>query len=114
MTSPHRNTHNDSSRIRVPYPYFIITITNYPQFTQRTQWYPTSNETLNPQSQHNCMFMPGVLVHFGTGSTDQHERLLYNTVRYQIRQIIRAYLRHTRQSYPIHLVFDLTDLAADG
>ncbi|UJR07038.1 hypothetical protein I4U23_011326 [Adineta vaga] len=99
-----------SSHIHVPYPYFIITITNYPHLTQRTARYQGFDETCCHQSQHGSMFIPGVLVHFGAASTDEHERLLYNTVRYQIQQSIRTYLRHTRQSYPIHLVFDMHDI----
>ncbi|CAF1529476.1 unnamed protein product [Adineta ricciae] len=114
MTSSHSTTHDDSLRMNFPYPYFLISVTNYPQLTQRTHPCSTFYETSNRQSQHNAMLIPGVLVHFGAASTDQHERLLYNTARHQIRQIIRAYLRHTRQSYPIHLVFDLSDLSTDS
>jgi hypothetical protein len=54
--------------------------------------------------------MPGVRVHFGTARTDDHEQLLYNTFRYELQQIIRAYLYQTYQSYPMYLVFDMSDL----
>jgi len=56
------------------------------------------------------MLIPGVRVHFGTIFTDEHERLLYNTFRFQLQQIVRAYLHQTRQSHPIYLVFDLSEM----
>ncbi len=54
--------------------------------------------------------MPGVVVHFGTSHTDEHERLLYNTIRFQIQEIIREYLQRTRRTYPIYLLFDMSDM----
>ena len=55
------------------------------------------------------MLIPGVRVHLGTVRTDAHEQLLYNTLSYQLQQIIRAYLCQTYTSYPIYLVFDMSN-----
>jgi hypothetical protein len=56
------------------------------------------------------MLIPGVLVHFSQQHTSEHERLLYNTVRFQIEEIIREYLQRTQRPYPIYLIFDMSDM----
>jgi hypothetical protein len=57
----------------------------------------------------NCQqLIPGVVVHFGTTNYCDYERSLYNTVRFELQETIRAYLRRTRQPHPIHLVFDMS------
>ena len=42
--------------------------------------------------------------------SEEHERYLYNTLRFDLQETIRAYLQRTRQSYPISLVFDMSDI----
>jgi hypothetical protein len=54
------------------------------------------------------MLIPGVPIHFGTADTDVHERLLYNTLRFELQEAIRAYLHRTRRLYPINFVFDMS------
>lgn len=56
------------------------------------------------------MLIPDIMIHFGTSHSDEHERLLYNTMKYQIQQSIRAYLQRTRRRYPIYFIFDMSDL----
>lgn len=56
------------------------------------------------------MLMPGVRVHFGTGHSNERERLLYNTLRFQLEQLMRSYLFQTGQSHPIYFVFDMSNL----
>jgi len=56
------------------------------------------------------MLIPGVRVHVGAVRTDADEQLLYNTLRYQLEQIIRAYLYQTYPCFPIYLVFDLSNM----
>jgi len=56
------------------------------------------------------MLIPGVRVHFGTVPTNDHERLLYNTLRFQLEQIIRTYLCQTHQMHPIYLIFDMSGI----
>jgi hypothetical protein len=55
------------------------------------------------------MLIPGVRVHFGTAHTDDRERLLYNTLRFQLEQIILTYLRQTHRTNPIYFVFDMSN-----
>lgn len=45
-------------------------------------------------------------------SDDQHERMLYNTFRFELHEIIKAYLQRTQQPYPIRLVFDFASVPA--
>ena len=40
--------------------------------------------------------IPGVVIHFGSANSDEHERLLYNTVKYELQETIREYLQRTR------------------
>ena len=54
------------------------------------------------------MLVPGVRIHFGTAHTDDHEILLYNTLRFKLQEAIRAYVHRTRRLYPIHFIFDVS------
>lgn len=38
----------------------------------------------------------------------QHEQILYNTLRFELQQVIEAYLQRTRQIHPINFVFDFS------
>ena len=120
--------------------YFIITITNHPNFVLRREEYETPNQVIYvnslfcdspfppppPPPPHLLLllllfqgpfgplrgpaFIPGIPIHIGTAQTDEHERLLYNTVRCRIEEIIREYLQRTQRPYPFHLIFDLSEL----
>ena len=56
------------------------------------------------------MLIPGVPIHYGTNFSDEHDRLLYNTIRFRIQEIIREYLPRMQRAYPIYLVFDMSDM----
>ncbi len=56
------------------------------------------------------MLIPSIAVHFGIAYTDEHERLLYNTLKFEIQEAIRTYLQRTRRASPIHLIFDLSGI----
>ena len=56
------------------------------------------------------MLIPGVRVHVGKIDVNDYEQLLFNTLRYQLEGIIGTYLRQTRQSHPIHSVFDMSHI----
>jgi hypothetical protein len=43
-------------------------------------------------------------------SLDPHEAFLYETLRVDLHETIRAYLERTQQPYPIHFVFDLSNM----
>ena len=58
------------------------------------------------------MLAPGTRIHFGGINTDDHEQLLYNTLRFQLEYIIQNYMSHTRRSDPILFVFDMSNMRA--
>ena len=42
--------------------------------------------------------------------SEQHEIFLYNELRFDLEQSVRAYLQRTRRSYPINVVIDLRNI----
>ncbi|CAF5019821.1 unnamed protein product, partial [Rotaria sp. Silwood1] len=53
------------------------------------------------------MLAPNAPIHLGMSHTEEHELLLYNTLRFELEERIRAYHQRTQRLYPINLVFDL-------
>ncbi|CAF3907828.1 unnamed protein product [Rotaria magnacalcarata] len=43
-------------------------------------------------------------------TTDTREEVLNDLLRIELRDVARDYLTRTRRSYPIHYVFDMTDI----
>lgn len=39
---------------------------------------------------------------------EEYERMLYNTLRFELQQLIQGYLQRTRLPFPINLVFDFS------
>ncbi|CAF1624357.1 unnamed protein product [Rotaria sp. Silwood1] len=52
-------------------------------------------------------YSPNAPIHLGMSHTEEHELLLYNTLRFELEERIRAYHQRTQRLYPINLVFDL-------
>ncbi|CAF1366076.1 unnamed protein product [Rotaria sordida] len=90
--------------------HFLITITNYPNLLQRTQDFQQSPNQQWQQRFRGGMLIPNVPIHFGMAHTTEHETILYNTLRFELEESIRAYLQRTRRSYPISLVFDFSNM----
>jgi len=67
-----------------------------------------NNGTSKERGSRSGMFIPGVRVHFGTVYTNAHQRLLYNTLRFQLEKIMQAYLFQTHHLHPIYFVFDMS------
>ncbi|CAF2806169.1 unnamed protein product [Rotaria sp. Silwood2] len=90
--------------------YFLITITNFPNLLNRTQVYqqPSNNEL--QQRLRGGMLVPNERIHFGLAHSEEHELILYNTLRFELEECIRAYLQRTQRLYPINLVFNLSDI----
>ncbi|CAF1457023.1 unnamed protein product [Rotaria sordida] len=84
---------NPPNRPGTPFPsaivtgnqYFLITITNYPNLLQRTLQYQQS-------------------------PNQQYETILYNTLRFELEECIRAYLQRTHRLFPISLIIDLSNI----
>ncbi|CAF3831688.1 unnamed protein product [Rotaria sp. Silwood1] len=88
--------------------YFIITVTNYPNLLRQT---PTYQESPNQQWQQwlrDGIPITNVPSHFSRATTEEHEIILYNTLRFELEECIRAYLQRTGRLYPINLVFDFS------
>ncbi|CAF3104638.1 unnamed protein product [Rotaria sp. Silwood2] len=90
--------------------YFLITITNYPNLLHRTQQYQQSPNQQWQQRLQDGMLVPNIPIHFGIAHTEEHETILYNTLRFELEECIRAYLQRTPRLYPINLVFDLSNM----
>jgi hypothetical protein len=56
------------------------------------------------------MPIPSASIHVGSMATDEYERLLYSAVRFELKEIVQGYFQRTRQSFPIRVVFDLSDI----
>ncbi|CAF3394734.1 unnamed protein product [Rotaria socialis] len=87
--------------------YFVITATNFPNLLQRTR---LLQELPEHHPQHvNDMSGSNESAYVDTRHFEErHEQLLYNTFRFELQEIIQAYLQRTRQPYPISLVFDFS------
>ncbi|CAF3704623.1 unnamed protein product [Rotaria sp. Silwood1] len=109
---------NSSNRFSTPIPsacatghqYFIITLTNYPNLLQHTQTYQHSPNHEWEQRRRGGMLIPNLPMHIGRAQTEEHETILYNTLRFELEECVRAYLQRTQRLYPINLVFDLSNV----
>ncbi|CAF3726623.1 unnamed protein product [Rotaria sp. Silwood1] len=90
--------------------YFLITVTNFPNLLNRTQSYQQQQNNELQQRLRVGMLAPNAAIHFGMAHTEEHELLLYNTLRFELEECIRAYLQRTQRLYPINLVFDLSHM----
>ncbi|CAF3196016.1 unnamed protein product [Rotaria sp. Silwood2] len=91
----------------VPDRQFIIILTNNPDLLRQTRRFQP--EELQ-QRLRVGMLSPNTAIHFGIAHTEEHEILLYNTLRFELEECIRAYLQRTQRLYPINLVFNLSNL----
>ncbi|CAF1398158.1 unnamed protein product [Rotaria sordida] len=88
--------------------YFVITITNYPNLLQHTQHFQQLPNQQWQQHLRGGMLSPNVPIHFGIPHTEEHETILYNTLRFELEECIKAYLQRTGRSYPINYIHLLT------
>lgn len=94
--------------------YFIIAITNFPHLLRGTR--PLQELTSSypppppPHPQYgNDMHPPnGPMSVNRYPSEDPQERMLYNTLRQELQEVIQGYLQRTRLPYPICLVLDFS------
>lgn len=85
--------------------YFMITLTNFPDFLDRTDRYQTRQISVVP----NCEG-PNLRAQLAALDSEVRESILYNTLKYEFQQTLRTYLEQTEKAFPISLVFDMTDL----
>ena len=77
--------------------YFILVLTNFPPLLERTRRWQDDSTTSN----HNDR---------SSNDNSVHERILQDEFVYELRDSVRAYLQRTEQAYPIHRVFDFSDI----
>ncbi|CAF1290845.1 unnamed protein product [Rotaria magnacalcarata] len=86
----------------VPQQQFIFILTNNPELlrhTQDLQIQPTQQKqittatTVSPQNIN-----------------DAREEVLNDLLRVELREVARDYLSRSRRSYPLHYLFDMTDI----
>ncbi|CAF2898988.1 unnamed protein product [Rotaria sp. Silwood2] len=96
---------------RTEHQYFIITLTNFPNLLRRTSTFQQA-----PNQQWQQYLRDGTLTqvaatHFNTIHTEeQHEAILYNTLRFELEECVRAYLQRTGRLYPINLIFGFSHI----
>lgn len=56
------------------------------------------------------MAIPNIPTHPDILMDEQHERQLYDELRFNLEHVIEAYLQRTQRSYPIRFVFDFSNL----
>ncbi len=56
------------------------------------------------------MLAPDIRIHFGCCHTNEHEQLLYNTLRFQLEHAIQNYLQHTRRLDQIYFIFNMSNM----
>ncbi|CAF3237397.1 unnamed protein product [Rotaria socialis] len=94
----------------VPQRQFIFILTNNPELLRHTQELQprpaqprqtTTTSALRQNTNNNQNHRP---------TTDTREEVLNDLLRIELRDVARDYLTRTRRSYPIHYVFDMTDI----
>ncbi|CAF4773494.1 unnamed protein product, partial [Rotaria sp. Silwood2] len=91
-----------------PLRQFIIILTNNPNLLRQTR-------TFQPQIQQNIqttVVAQNSTTNNGTvnNNSNHREEILNNLLRVELREAASDYLTRTRRSYPIHYVFDMSDI----
>ncbi|CAF4237847.1 unnamed protein product [Rotaria sp. Silwood2] len=95
----------------VPNRQFIIILTNNPELLRQTRRF-------QPQIQRDTQRQASAASNgrstnraTNTNSNNNNrEELLQNLLRVELRDSARDYLTRTRRSYPLHYVFDMSDI----
>ncbi|CAF3548043.1 unnamed protein product [Rotaria socialis] len=107
---PSRNTNNRATvqvvrSASAPQRQFIMILTNNPNLLQHTRAFQPQvtqprQATVPPQNRTNN--------HHQTANA--REELLNDLLRIELRDAARDYLSRTRRQYPLHYVFDMSDI----
>ncbi|CAF2104341.1 unnamed protein product [Rotaria magnacalcarata] len=90
--------------------YFMITLTNFPTLLEHTTQYQQPSDERYIQQRSDAIVIPNRPIRIGIDDSEEHERFLYTTLRFEIEESIRAYLQRTHRSFPITMVFDLSNI----
>ncbi|CAF1268723.1 unnamed protein product [Rotaria magnacalcarata] len=89
---------------------FLITLTNHSTLLQNTSRFQQAPDVQYIEQREGGIFISNRSVNIGVDHSEQHERFLYNELRFELEDSIRAYLQRTRRPYPISMVLDLSDM----
>ncbi|CAF2100991.1 unnamed protein product [Rotaria magnacalcarata] len=89
---------------------FLITLTNHPTLLQNTSRFQQAPDVQYIEQREGGIFISNRPANIGMDHSEQHERFLYNELRFELGDSIRAYLQRTRRPYPISMVLDLSDI----
>ncbi|CAF1555039.1 unnamed protein product [Rotaria magnacalcarata] len=108
-TRPSRTTSNrlQVNVIRstsVPQRQFIFILTNNPELLRHTQ-----DLQVQPTQQRQITTTTATTVP-PQNINDAREEVLNDLLRVELREVARDYLSRSRRSYPLHYVFDMTDI----
>ncbi|CAF3548061.1 unnamed protein product [Rotaria socialis] len=89
---------------------FLITLTNHSTLLQNTSYFQQAPDVQYIEQRNSGIFISNRPVNIGIDHSEQHERFLYNDLRFELEHSIRAYLQRTRRPYPISMVLDLSNI----
>jgi hypothetical protein len=59
---------------------------------------------------YETLCRPTSFFHHNPLVVDEYERLLYNTIRFELKETIQGYFQRIHKNYPIHVIFDMSDV----
>ncbi|CAF1398138.1 unnamed protein product [Rotaria sordida] len=96
-----------------PQRQFIIILTNDPELLQPTgpfQPHIQQNMQTTTRSAQTSATNNGGAVNNNNNQNNNREQILNNLLRVELREAASHYLTRTRRSYPIHYIFDMSDI----
>ncbi|CAF1596215.1 unnamed protein product [Rotaria magnacalcarata] len=110
MASPHGHQTQTQQSANGSDQVFLITLTNHSTLLQNTSRFQQAPDVQYIEQLEGGIFISNRPVNIGMDHSEQHERFLYNELRFELEDSIRAYLQRTRRPYPISMVLDLSDI----
>ncbi|CAM4816992.1 unnamed protein product [Rotaria magnacalcarata] len=89
---------------------FLITLTNHPTLLQNTSRFQQAPDVQYIEQREGGIFISNRPVNIGMDHSEQHERFLYNELRFELEDSIRAYLQRTRRPYPISMLNGIPEI----
>ncbi|CAF3702562.1 unnamed protein product [Rotaria socialis] len=111
MASPHGHQTQTQQSTNETDQIFLITLTNHPTLLQNTLHFQQAPDVQYIEQRNGGMFMSDRPVNIGMDHSEQHERFLYNELRFELEDSIRVYLQRTRRSFPINSDIEEIDVS---
>ncbi|CAF4849957.1 unnamed protein product [Rotaria socialis] len=111
MASPHGHQTQTQQSTNETDQIFLITLTNHPTLLQNTLHFQQAPDVQYIEQRNGGMFMSDRPVNIGMDHSEQHERFLYNELRFELEDSIRVYHQRTRRSFPINSDIEEIDVS---